>query len=314
MKVALIVVLYLEPHGEWLQASNLAAAIDHLVVHSRVNLDVIIWDNSPAPSEFMLAPVFNLDGLNVKIVKSANIGFGAAVNGATQLVPLDASWILLLNPDLNLDEDTLLKTCEALEQSSADIWAPELVNEDGSKQTHAHSGFLRRPIEEMADALGFRLTPARRREYYLRGAFLALRREKWAQWGGFDTDFFLFGEEVDLCVRWQRCGARLECSEEIQVTHLGSQGLRAKSLPARAEYHAAQCLIARKYYGNRQAILVASAVWTRIVADVFRRRLSPRDAHQLIHRIRLRAFGVMAGDAAFEPVRLQPEYSRRHHV
>jgi hypothetical protein len=67
---------------------------------------------------------------------------------------------------------------------------------------------------------------------------------------GFDEDFFLYGEDEDLCLRIRKAGWEIGCMEEAVVVHVGGQSERRTLSPEkwrkkiRAEY-----LFYTKHYG-----------------------------------------------------------------
>ena len=76
------------------------------------------------------------------------------------------------------------------------------------------------------------------------GAFTILRPSALRQVGFFDTDFFLYYEEVDLCLRMKRAGIPVWYWPAIVVIHLGGESSRQH---ASLEYspHAAQVVLWR---------------------------------------------------------------------
>jgi GT2 family glycosyltransferase len=62
--------------------------------------------------------------------------------------------------------------------------------------------------------------------HYLKGAVLLVRREAWIAVGGFDPDFFLFAEEIDLCLRIREAGWSVEYVPDASFVHVlgGSTG------------------------------------------------------------------------------------------
>jgi len=54
---------------------------------------------------------------------------------------------------------------------------------------------------------------------YLPGAFLAARREVWGRLGGFRDRYFLYMEDVDLCLRAAAAGYRLDVVPAARVWH-----------------------------------------------------------------------------------------------
>ncbi len=55
------------------------------------------------------------------------------------------------------------------------------------------------------------------------GAFMIARKELIREIGGFDEDFFLYGEDQDLCWRIRKTGFNIGYIEDAKVFHLGGQ-------------------------------------------------------------------------------------------
>ncbi len=55
----------------------------------------------------------------------------------------------------------------------------------------------------------------------VQGSFFLIRRDFWNALGGFDPEFFMYGEEADLCLRARARGARPRMTPEAQIVHYG---------------------------------------------------------------------------------------------
>lgn len=53
------------------------------------------------------------------------------------------------------------------------------------------------------------------------GCFFLVERALWEELGGFDTSFFMYGEEADFCARARRLGARPRITPEARIVHFG---------------------------------------------------------------------------------------------
>ncbi len=64
------------------------------------------------------------------------------------------------------------------------------------------------------------------------GCFLLLKREFWQELGGFRKEFFMYGEEADLCLRAKSLGARPMVTSNATIIHYGgaSEKIRADKL------------------------------------------------------------------------------------
>ncbi|TLZ65285.1 MAG: glycosyltransferase family 2 protein [Methanobacteriota archaeon] len=75
-----------------------------------------------------------------------------------------------------------------------------------------------------------------REVFWASGAALMVRREAFAEIGGFDDSFFLYADEIDLCWRAWLYGWRVEVLPAAVVYHVGGGTLHQGS-PLRIYYH-----------------------------------------------------------------------------
>lgn len=148
------------------------------------------------------------------IANRENVGFGRACNQG-----FSASknpYIYLLNPDAQLvGTNALSILCRSLAAhnnwgmagsrvvSSAGEWKkPASTYPD---QTHVRKDFSKLPGKIA----------------WVVGASMIVRREIYAELGGFDPDFFLYSEETDFCLRLRERGYEIGLVEDAAVRHIG---------------------------------------------------------------------------------------------
>lgn len=146
------------------------------------------------------------------VVSSRNTGFGAAVNrGAERAIALGATVLLLVNPDVTIGQ----KEVEALGQAAT------------NKPAALASPLVRGPRGEIWSQVG-RVEMVRGRLWmnpdhdgppWISGACLAVHRDFWSRLGGFDDDFFMYWEDVDLSYRSIEAGGEVVLLENVVVTH-----------------------------------------------------------------------------------------------
>lgn len=241
VKVCVAIVTYNSaPHIEACIAS----------LHSRsAQLEVVVYDNASNDHSAALAERCLSDGTapphGTVLRSSRNIGFAAAVNAALKGRVCD--YVLLLNPDVVLDSDALDRLIAlAEENSSKGIWGGRMTRPDGSLDPSSclaaptvwqaigfgiGLGFLGplRPFDP--DSLGGWARTGTREVPVLTGALLLIRHKLWMDTGGFDDRFFMYGEDVDFCMRARTLGAQPTFSDQVRYTHVG----RASST-SRADY------------------------------------------------------------------------------
>ncbi|MEN3045941.1 MAG: glycosyltransferase family 2 protein [Candidatus Hydrothermales bacterium] len=67
------------------------------------------------------------------------------------------------------------------------------------------------------------------------GAFMAIKREVFESVGGFDEEFFLFAEDIDLCLRVKKRGYKVLYAPDIKIIHF--HGGSRKYLGPKSEHY-----------------------------------------------------------------------------
>ena len=170
------------------------------------------------------------------IANPDNRGYGAAANQA--IAACEAPAVLLLNSDTVLAPDALTALGHYLaEHPEVGLVGPRLTNGDGSLQ-HSTFGYPSIPDMLMADTglhLLIRRLPFVRECFlrtwahdraravpWVRGAALAIRRSAFDAVGGFDEQYFMYWEEVDLCRRLAEAGFETHYAPVTTVLHARS--------------------------------------------------------------------------------------------
>lgn len=164
-----------------------------------------------------------------------NVGFAKANNlGARHS---RGRLLLFLNPDTEIIGDALDKMAAALNRSAdAGLAGARLLNSDGSLQTSCIQSFptilnqlldsewLRRAFPRSRlwgmSAL-YQQSPLPARVEIVSGACLLIKRYVYQQLHGFDENFFMYSEDLDLCRRTTQSGYDCIYVPEASVVHHG---------------------------------------------------------------------------------------------
>lgn len=171
------------------------------------------------------------------IEQQVNVGFARGCNIGMEASSGDL--LLLLNSDTFVRDDVLGRAATYLTQrSDVGMVGCELRYPDGPRQHTANRALSIR--QSLLERLWlYKLAPARKRPGlllggywegsdeivvdWLAGAFLLLRRELFERSGGFDTRFFMYGEDSEWCMRLGRLGYKIVCAPQLGVVyHLGA--------------------------------------------------------------------------------------------
>lgn len=211
------------------------AAIRSLRAETRPEtIEVIVVDNASADgSAEAIAKTF--PDLRL-IVLDENIGFGRANNLA--VTEARGRYILLLNPDtVTLDGavDRLVSFAEAHKECG--IWGGRTLFPDLS--LNKSSCWCRmtpwslfclatglKALFSRADLFDPEGMPRWNRDTMryvdiVSGCFLLIERTLWERLGGFDADYFMYGEDADLCLRARRLGATPAICPDAVIIHHG---------------------------------------------------------------------------------------------
>jgi GT2 family glycosyltransferase len=235
------------------------------------------------------------------IVNHGNLGYGGAANQG--IAACSAPAVLLLNSDTVLARDALRALGGYLaERPRVAVVGPKLVKLDESphRSAFAYPSVADTLLGESGLHLLVRRVPLLRERFHrtssqtvarrvswVVGAALAIRRSAFEAVGGFDSTYFMYGEEVDLCRRLERAGFETHFAPVTTVVHLGgaSSGSRIASMR--------QLLLSQKRYllrheSRRTAARVLGALRAIAAARLVRDAVLLRVARDPERRLRLR--------------------------
>lgn len=236
---------------------------------------VHVWDNAgpaSAATRVLAARHPNVDWT----FSPTNIGFAAAVNRLMEATDGD---VLLVNPDAVLSGQL-----DGLRQrlGEADVGAVAPVWRSTGRQPWDNCRRFPTTFRVLVDHAGLapkvRRSPLQNRGPlyatepttvdWATGACLALSRTAWQDVGPFDERFWLYGEEVDWCLRAARRGWRVRRVDDLSFTHaaMGTVPAPADRARSRQLLRQSQQRLLTKHRGPLSASLfrTAAAGWDRL--------------------------------------------------
>ena len=208
----------------------------------------------------------------VSLIESTeNAGFARATNRG--ITAGSAPYVLALNPDTELHEDTLSGLLRLMEEHpEIGIAGPRLERPDG---TFDHAS--RRSFPTLLGALGHFSGIGRRLERgplaqyrapevergpvdAVNGAFMLIRRAALEQVGPFDEGYWMYMEDLDLCYRLREAGWLTWYEPSSVALHVkgGSAGRRSPRLVH--AFHAGMSRFYDKHYAPNAAPGIATVV------------------------------------------------------
>jgi GT2 family glycosyltransferase len=123
---------------------------------------------------------------------------------------------------------------------------------------------LGRHLEALIMALRRKLSSSPLDVDWILGACMLISKKDFDQAGGFDTDFFLFFEEIDLCKRIRDDGGVISVATDCRINHIGSvSGKKDYALFTERFYQGKLRYLDKQTIGFRR-ILLLRLVWLQL--------------------------------------------------
>lgn len=237
------------------------------VLKARQNLvmEVIVVDNQSADDSCDMVrekfPDLTL------IANQENLGFSKANNQGIRIAK--GRYILLLNPDTVISEDTLLKTVHFLDNTpNAGALGVRMIDGRGAFLPESKRG-LPTPAVAFYKMSGLaRLFPKSRTfgAYHLSyldeketnkvdilsGAFMMIRKSVLDEVGLLDESFFMYGEDIDLSYRIVKAGYDNYYFAETTIIHYKGESTKKHSINYVKIFYQAMAKFAAKHFSKQQ--------------------------------------------------------------
>jgi GT2 family glycosyltransferase len=242
-----------------------------------ISIQVVVVDN--ASKDNSVAMVRKEFPGAILLENDENEGFSAGNNRG--LPYCTGEFILLLNSDTIVLAGALQDMVTfARQHPDAGILGCKLVRPDGELDWACRRGFPT-PMVAIFKFLGFhRLVPRSRlfgryNMTYLDpdqtyevdsvvGAFMMIRRRVIEVVQGLDEDFFMYGEDLDMCFRAKQAGFKVFYVGENQIIHIKGASSRKESFRMNYHFHRAMILFHRKHFRHRYPALVNTMTYAGI--------------------------------------------------
>lgn len=216
--------------------------------------EIIVVDNNSSDES---CTIVKLNFPDVKLIENKdNVGFSKANNQAVAVAK--GEYICILNPDVVVAENTF----------------HDLINFSKSKAKHGIIGC------RLIDGSGIFLPESKRnfptisiafqklfgigKHYYahhvsplenkpvdvLPGALMFLKRSLYDNLGGFDEDFFMYGEDIDLSFRVQKLGLNNYYLGTTTIIHFKGESTAKNRLQSKRFFHAMKLFYQKHFNTN----------------------------------------------------------------
>lgn len=214
------------------------------------------------------------------IESNHNLGFARANNMVIRQAA--GQYVLLLNPDTFVGEQTIKQAIEFMDQHpKAGGAGVKMFNTDGTKALESRRG-LPTPLTSFYKMCGLcSKFPESRRfgKYYMgylswdkperidiiSGAFCLMRKEALDKAGHLDEDFFMYGEDIDLSYRLLKAGYD-NWYLPLPILHYKGESTHKSSFRYVHVFYQAMLIFFKKHYGHMRlwvTLPIKAAIYVR---------------------------------------------------
>jgi GT2 family glycosyltransferase len=202
----------------------------------------------------------------VRLIRNLhNTGFSAANNQAIRLA--GGKYILLLNPDTLVEEDTFARCIAFMDlHPEAGALGVKMINGNGKLLPESKRA-LPTPGTAFFKMAGLSVLFPRSKmfnRYYLghldhsaiseaeiiSGAFMFIRKEALEKTGFLDEAFFMYGEDIDLSYRILKAGYKNYYFPEVKIIHYKGESTRKSNINYIVHFYKAMIIFVKKHFGE----------------------------------------------------------------
>ncbi|MBO6117695.1 MAG: glycosyltransferase [Bacteroidales bacterium] len=274
MKLSIVIVNY-----------NVEYFLEHCLLSVRkavknIDTEIFVVDNNSVDgSVAMLKSKFP----EVKLIENKeNVGFAKANNQAIRLSC--GEYVLLLNPDTVVEEDTFVKCLDFMDKHpDAGGLGVKMIDGQGKILKESKRGFPT-PWVCFCKMTGLtKIFPHSKKYcgYYmghlpynktnevdiLAGAFMLMRKQALDKVGLLDETFFMYGEDIDLSYRITQGGYKNYYFADTSIIHYKGESTKKGSLNYVYTFYNAMDIFAKKHLSSKQtkifSFIIKLAIWGR---------------------------------------------------
>jgi hypothetical protein len=260
-------------------ASCVGACIESVLKQQGIAVEIIVVDNASTDYSLEILQKF---GDHIRLISNAeNVGFAKANNIAFQAIQQERSdYIFLLNPDavLSSPNDLSLLWEWMQKRPLCGLASPRVLKgtqESLPNKTYPGEAIAGYPFKQLPGEIAWVL-----------GAAMTIPSAVYKAVRGFDEDFFLYGEDMDLCLRIRQLGYEIGYIPEVAVLHEGAVSERDVSWYERTlKKQKAMLLFYQKHYDRA------------VILDILRSDISRARKQWRLSRLRfILSFGLWKRD------------------
>ncbi|RPH33676.1 MAG: glycosyltransferase [Bacteroidales bacterium] len=256
-----------------------------------IDMEVFVVDNASADGSCqMVKQRFP----NIHLIENVeNVGFSVANNQAIKIAK--GQYVLLLNPDTLVEEDTFSKCIDFMDNHpEAGSLTVKMIDGKGRYLPESKRG-LPSPMVSFYKIFGFtKLFPRSKTfaRYYLGhldentthkieilpGAFMLIPKAVFEKVGLLDESFFMYGEDIDLSYRILKADYDNYYFPETRIIHYKGESTKKGSINYVLLFYKAMAQFAKKHFTQKNArlymLVVFLAIYFRAFLSILKRIVS----------------------------------------
>ncbi|MBP2027132.1 GT2 family glycosyltransferase [Acetoanaerobium pronyense] len=251
-----------------------------------LSYEILLVDNGSKNNDRFLLEKYSKGKNNIIFIPSkTNLGFGKGNNLA--LKKAKGEYICFLNSDTELTANSFYRGIKFL-QDNSDVGAvgPRLIDIKGFLDNGCKRGFptpkdslyyflkLDKITGNKAKYGKYKLSFLSEYEIHdvdvISGAFFLTKKTILDKFGSFDENFFMYGEDIDLCYRLKKNGYRIMYNPKLgDVIHYKGESGKKRRFKTLFHFYNAMVIFYKKHYKAQNNFLVSMLVYIGIYSMFF---------------------------------------------
>ena len=225
-----------------------------------IDSQIIVLDNGS--TEPIIPEIKNFFPEVEWIDSKENLGFGKGCNLAEKHAT--KPYLFFINPDTIISKNAFREMLKFMEEHpDAGTVGCRILNEDGSIQWACRRSFptivsavsktigLAAMFPKSKTLASYNMTYADPDEMIevdaISGSFFCIRRDVYEKLNGFDEDFFMYGEDLDLCFRTKQMGLHNYYTPVTNILHFKGQSCRTRRWGSYVDFYKAMLIFVKKH-------------------------------------------------------------------
>ena len=247
---------------------HLSKCLDSILNQKNVKTEIIVVDNNSNDNKIN---EFKAKYISVKwIVNSENLGFSRACNiGANNI---EHDWILFLNPDTVIPNKCFSLLMNKANKIHNTIFSIKQLNEK-NKDSYAYGNFLNIYTLNGIQRFFYRLFNGKTKNKLSRlnsfspdwvsGSFLLIRKEDYIKIGGWDEEFWMYYEDMDICKRAKSFNINTIFYNDLYCYHFHGKSSRKDfntKIKTKVQVVKSSLIYINKHYNGIQANILSFSI------------------------------------------------------